>query len=168
MMDLTFTEYYAPILIFIIAAIVVWAALKKLKVIESTWVNAVIAIIVAIIITSSKSSVAYLFHILPYFVVILVATFVLLIVLVFVAKDLEMFKKPIAWIAFILGLILIITMAFGHFPTALHMFPGTTDATLSPEMQDVKSVIDNENFKNSIIFIIVILIVGFFLMKGAG
>jgi hypothetical protein len=166
-MDLGFTGYYAPIFIFIVVAILVWAGLKKIKLIPVEWANVVIAIVLAIMITSSNSSVSYLFKLIPYLTIIFTVIFVLLLILVFATKDISTFQKPLAWIGFILAIIIVFGIAFNSFPGMYHSLPGTSDSHLSTEGQEIKHYVYSQTFKDNFIFVLSIVVVGFFLLKSA-
>jgi hypothetical protein len=74
--------------------------------------------------------------------------------LVLVTKDLATFTKPLAWIGFILAIVLVLAMAFNSFPTLENMLPSGSDSHLDTGMQELKDFLYSSNFKDSIVFIL--------------
>lgn len=166
MMSLSFINYYAPILVLLISFIVVYAALIMLKIPGSKVVLAILSLLVAILLATSQSSVNFIFNVIPLLTVIILVIFVVLIILVFAAKDIETFKKPLAWIGFILAILVVICMAFNSFPTLNHLLPGTSSSAASSQASNFKNFIYSSGFVDGFIFVAAALIVGFILVKA--
>ena len=165
-MNLTFINYYAPILIFIVSTVLIWAGLAKLKIIPNNIVNLILSVILSIILITSQDSVNFLFGVLPYLTLILTVSFVMLLILVFIAKDIGIFKTPLAWIGFALAIVIILSMMFGTFPTMNHMLPNSSDSGLNSSMHEFKDFIYSQNFKDNFIFVLSLVVVGFLLFKA--
>jgi hypothetical protein len=165
-MNTAFISNYAPALVFIVGSILVYAALSMLKVIEEKWLKITLSIIVGIILVSSKSSVNYVFSAIPYITVLMTVLFLVLVILAFVAKDINTFKKPLAWIGFILALLIVLFLAFNQFSVLNHMLPQSSDSGLDSNLEQFKDFIYSQNFKEGLVFVISILVVGFFMFKA--
>lgn len=165
MIDLTFINHYAQVWVALIAFILVFAGLKKLKIYDNNWALAVLSLIIACILASSEQSVNFIFNTIPFLTVLMTISFVILIVLVFVAKDLETFKKPLAIIGFVLCILIVLCMAFNSFPTLNHMLPSSSNAGLTHEAKNFKSWIYSSDFKDGFVFVICIGFVAFLLLK---
>jgi biopolymer transport protein ExbD len=109
--------------------------------------------------------ISFVIEIIPILTVLLVLGFFILIALVFMTKDIATFAKPLGWTIFILSLIFIVGSAFGSFAPLEHMLPHTSDAHLNEGLEQLKDFIYSSAFKDGIIFVISVIVVGFFLLK---
>ena len=161
-MDLSEIGYYAPMLIFLIAGILTFVVLKKLS-IGNTAVNLFLSLFVALIFTTSTRGSNYLTKVIPALTTLMIVGFFILVVLAFFSKDI--FLKPLAWIGFIIALIIVVIMAFQAFPSVYHMLPGTSNAYLDSAAVNTKEFLWDRNTVDSIIFIVITAIVGLFIIK---
>lgn len=166
MMSLSFINEYAPLLVLLISFIVIYAALIMLKVPGSKVILAILSLLVSVVLATSESSVNFIFNVIPFLTVIVTVMFIILIILVFVAKDIGTFKKPLAWIGFILAILIIICVAFNSFPTLNHMLPGSSITTQDSNLSGFKNMIYSTDFIEGFIFVVAVLIVGFILVKA--
>jgi hypothetical protein len=168
MIDLSFLGNYAPVWLLIVLIVVIYAGLEMIKLPGSKFVLALVSVVISFMLVASTTITNFLISVLPYLAVILTLTFFTTLTLVFVAKDLEPFKKPLAWISFILVLVVFLTMAFHSFPALNNIFPNTSDSGLSEGAVQLKNFIYSQNFKDSIVFIGSLVLVCVFLLKKAG
>jgi hypothetical protein len=168
MIPLTFLQNYAPILILLVSFILIYAALKKLNVPGNDITLAVLSLLISLIFVASKSAVNYVFSLIPFLTVILVITMVILVLLVFTAKEIDVFKKPLAIIGFALAIILALGFAFNQFSTLTHMLPGSTNSGLDYSLSKFKNWMYSSIVVDTVVFIGSIVLVWFFLMKKAG
>jgi hypothetical protein len=145
--------------------VLVFGALTLIKLPGTPFVLALTSLLISFIFVSSTAATNFIIGIIPILTVLMVAGFVIMVCLVLVTKDLAAFTKPIAWIIFILGILFILGSAFNSFPTLNHMLPGTSDSGLSAGMEELKDFIYDSSFRDNIIFIVSIVVVGFFLLK---
>jgi hypothetical protein len=165
MMSLSSLGHYAPIWLLIALIIIIYAAAKATKLIESNWILWLFSVILAFAFFSSRHAVNYLLEGIPVITVVLTIGFFLVLMLVLIAKDIEVFKRPIAIISCILGLVILIALAFSHFHVLNHMLPGTSDYGLNSGLEEFKDFIYSKNFKDTFIFIIAVGLVSFFILK---
>jgi len=163
----TFLGNYAFIWLFVIVVVLVYAALKKAGIPGSEMVIAITAFLIGFILLSSTKVTDYLIDIMPLLTVLLVITVLITVILIFVTSGaiLDDFKKYLAWIGLILAVIIVIYVAFNHFPTLYHLTPNSSDYSLNSNERHFKDFIYSDNFKESIIFIIAIVVAGFILLK---
>lgn len=163
----TFLGDYAFIWLFVIVVVLVYAGLKKMGLPGSEWVLAITAFLIGFIVLSSTSTTDYLVNILPYLTIILVLTVLITLVLAFVTEGeiLKDFKKYMAWAGFVIAILVIIFLAFSHFPTLSHMTPDSSNIGLSDNEENFKDFIYSSNFKESLIFVLSIVVVGFAILK---
>lgn len=164
MIELTFLQHYSPVMVFVIAWILSFLALKMLKVPGPDWCFVVLSAMIALMFASSPQTATYIIDIIPYFAVLIIIPLLIFLALALTGK-VNVFQKPVAWMGFIAALIIILVLAFSHFQPLSHMLPGTSDAHLTSEMEDFKEWIYSDNVKDSFVFIISIVLVGFFLLK---
>jgi len=165
MIEFTWIQEIAPILVFVIAWILVYGAMKKLGVIGSDLVLSILALFTSLLLISITASVELTMNIIAYSTTIFVIGFFLILVIAFVSKDLETFKTPLAWTFF--GIIAIITliMAFNSFPAFFHMMPGTSNSHLASSAREIKSLIYSEEVVHNFVFAACALVVGFIIVK---
>ncbi len=165
MIDLTFTEYIAPLLVFVIAFILMYVLLIKADIPGNKIVLAILSGLIAILLVSSTDSVNFLMSALPILTVIAVISLIVFIFLAFfVTKDFDPFKKPIAWTGFIIACLVILALAFGKFPV-LNSFLPNSSSTLSPEMHNLKDFFYSKAFGDGLLFAVFAFLAGFFLVK---
>ena len=168
MIEFNFIEHFAPILVLLVSFILIYAALKLMKVPGTDWVLAILSFILSLIFVSSTSVVSYVFNLLPLLTVVLVVSFFILLILAFfVTKDFDPFRKPLAWVGFIIALILVFGMLFSAFPTFNHLLPSHSNSGLSSEMVDFKDFIYSDTVKDSFVFVVAVAIVFTFLLYKA-
>jgi hypothetical protein len=165
MMNILFANsYWAPLLILVASFILVYMALKKLDTGASDIVLVILSAIVSLIFVSSASSVKYLFNLIPYLAVVMVVSFSIILMLFFAAGK-GMFNKYLAWIGFAVALIIVFWMAFTYFPTLGHMLPDSSNHGLGSNAIDFKNWIYSTQVKDTLILLICVGLVGFFLVK---
>jgi len=109
--DISFVAYFAPIAAFLIVTAVTFAVLLKTKVLGEHKVGLmVLSFIIAALFVSAGGAITYVKTIVPWFAVLLVSLFFLLLVTGFVGKPIEFANKGIG-LAFliILGLVFLIS-----------------------------------------------------------
>ena len=155
----------APILIAAIVFIITFLAIKKLSIPGTDFTFAILALFLAFILFSSTRFTNFLIKIIPAMAILLVASFLILVIMIFVSKDIDAFKKPLSWVVFALAIILILAYAFNQFPVLNHLLPYSSDSYLNSNMREFKDFIYSDDFRESLIFIFVFSIVIFFIFK---
>ena len=159
MIDLSLTQYYAPLLILLISFLIIFAALTKLKIGGTSWSNAILSLLLSFIIVSSESVVDYMVDVLPVLTVLVTIGFVFTIILVFLDYEKSPFKKIMAWIGFVLAILIVLCIAFNNFPTLAHLLPSSSDAGLNSGLRAVKHQVYTEDFRDFLIFLVSIVVV---------
>ena len=158
---------YAPILVMLVSFILCFMALKLLKAPGTPATLAILSFLLALILVSSTSSVKYIFNLIPVLSVIMLAAFCILLILALVAKNLDIFRKPLAWIGFILAILVCLGIAFNQFHTLNSFLPNTGDSGLNTGLVKLKDWIYSNDFKDGFLLVLSASIVGFFMLKGA-
>ncbi len=165
MMSLSFLNNYVQVWLLVALIIVIYAAVKATKLVESNWLLWLFSVILAFTFFSSRDAKNYLLDGIPIITLILVLGFFLVLMLVLVAKDLESFKKVIAIASFIIGIGILIFLAFDNFQALSHMLPGTSDSGLSNNAEELKDFLYSTKFKDNFVFFFSVALVSFFILK---
>ena len=103
--DISGLNFFMPVFSFLFVFVIVYVLLARFKVVvESKFANVLISFIIAIIFMSFSSLKLYVQTIIPWFVVLLVIVFLVLLMGLFTSKD----WVPKSWFAWIVIIILII------------------------------------------------------------
>jgi lysylphosphatidylglycerol synthetase-like protein (DUF2156 family) len=140
--------------IFLVAMILVYAGLIKLKIPGSKWIMAVLSLLISMIFLTNSQARHLATDIVPYFAVILIASVLLLLTLIFVAVKIETFQKPIAIAVLVVAILVIIFTAFHAIPTLYHMLPDASDSHLNHQMIEIKDEIYSSEFKENFWFVV--------------
>jgi hypothetical protein len=160
-----FLAHYNYIWLLVILIVLFYAALKTIKLPGSEWVLALTSLLLSFMVISSTRITKYLIKTIPLLTIILVLGFFILLTLVLVAKDISIFKKPLAWIGFALAILIILCLAFSSFPTLNHLLPNSSDRGLDNNLIEFKDFIYSHDFKEGLVFVISVIVVGFFMLK---
>jgi hypothetical protein len=137
-----------------------------MKVPGSKAILALVALLLSFIFVSSKTTTNFIIDIIPIITVLMVIGFMILVMLALVTKDIGTFAKPLAWIGFVLAVLIVLSMASSSFPTLNHMLPHSSDSGLNNGLEELKDFIYSHDFKDTIVFVISIVVICFFLIKG--
>ncbi len=153
-----------PIWIMIALVILIYAGLKKIKLPGNDFVLALLSFLLSFMVVSSIGLTKYVASVVSLMTVILILSFIVLMVLVFVTKEGD-FAKPLGVVGLILCFLIIILTAFSQFPALNHALPGTSNSGLSSGLAEFKDYIYSGMGKDGLIFIIAVAICSFFLLK---
>ncbi len=164
-MEFLWIKEIMPILIFLIAFILCYAGLQKIKLPGSNWVLALLSFLISLLLVSSINSTNYLGGVISIASVLLIVSFFLMLLVIFVAKDLEIFKTPLSWAIFIIGAMLVLILTFNNFPNLYHMLPGTSDSSLTDELSELKDFIYSQKFIQNFVFTAAAIAIAFVVIK---
>ena len=164
-MEFEWIQDITPLLVFVISWILIYVALKKLKVPANDWVLSILGIITSLIILTSEKSIDFLSYTFVMIPTILIVSFFLMLLLAFTAKDIEIFLKPIAWIIVIIAAIILIYFAFEFYPEIYNMMPGTSNSHLTSPARQFKDFIYSEEFVHNFLILAAIIIFSFVLIR---
>ena len=104
-LDLTGITYFLPLLSFLVIFIITFAVLNKTKIIDNTLWEVFLAFVIATIFVSGLTVRNYILNIVPWFAVLLICLFLILVITGFIGKDLTSWNKGFG-IAFVIILII--------------------------------------------------------------
>jgi len=164
----SFIADYSYIWLFVILVVLIYAALKTIKLPGNDMALAAVSVLVSALLIASDSVTTYLIGVIPFLTLIAGLIFLFLIMLaLLVTKDWNPFKKPMAWIGFALAILICLTIAFNQFPVLNHMLPNSSDSGLNENLSEFKEFLYSSTFKESAIFIVSAGLICFFLLKKA-
>lgn len=149
-----------PLLAFLFIVILVYSLLLKTALLgASKYIMITLALIIGLVFISFSKLRDYLMNVIPYFIILLVVCFFLLIMLIFITKDWEKVMKPLTWVFVVIFALIIIVLAFKFFPTLYHLLPKTSNYTLNSPLTSFKLWLYSKRIINTIIFTLATAIV---------
>lgn len=120
--DISGIFFFMPIISFLFVFLVVWSLLVKTKLLgESSWTNLFVGLIMATIFISFSSLDLYVRTIIPWFVVLFICVFLVLLLGGLATKDLGKFMGNwLGWISVILLVIIFLISAIKVFNPVFH------------------------------------------------
>jgi len=150
--DLSSFADFLPIFSFLIVLLVVYAVLHKTGIFGGKFIQAVIAILMAVIFITFRGGREYLENVVPWFAILIVCLFFVLVLMAFIGKDVSSLGKGIGMF-FVIVLILVFVIS------AIVVFSG-----------DVSSLYDrlreSSRVYGAVVLIIVASLVGWVLVRG--
>ncbi len=118
--DISGLSYFMPIFGFLFVFVIVYALLSKTKLLgENTFINILISFIIAIIFAVTSSTQEYVQTVTPWFVVLIVALFFILIIIGLSQQKIEDIMKPsFVWVFIVLLILVFLISAIKVFPAA--------------------------------------------------
>jgi len=165
-LDISGLYFFIPVFSFLFVFFIIYSLLAVSKVLgDSKFIHALISFIVAIVFMSFSSAELYVRTIIPWFVILLVVVFLILLIAGF-TKNLEAVTKPwFAWVVIgVLGIIFLIA-AIGVFNPIFHPDLVVTEGTSPGVVQQLKEVLESSNIVGSVILIIIAAIVAWVVTK---
>ena len=163
-LDISGLNFFMPVFSFLLVFVIVYALLAKFKIIgESKWILVFVSFIVAIIFMSFSSLKLYVETIIPWFVVLLVIVFLVLIMGFFTSKD-WVPKSWFAWIIIIILIIIFLVSAIRVFNPVFHPDLGITSGQGTSMLEQVGEYLDG-GFLGSVLLLIIAGIVAWVITR---
>ncbi|MFA5992389.1 MAG: hypothetical protein WC796_01640 [Candidatus Pacearchaeota archaeon] len=154
MLDLSWLSYYITIFGFLFVFTIMLAILSKTKILgdSSNWANILVSLVFAIVFVTFSPGVEYVQTIIPWFVILIIALFFVLIIVGFSQKKMDDFMKPgLGWVFIILLAIVFIVAAIKVFnPIFVQFLPGTASSA-----SGIKSFFYSERFLGGALLLII-------------
>ncbi len=165
--DISWLSEGMPIFGFVLAFVLAYAVLLKIKVLgESTWINVIISFILTVIFASFSSIREYVTNITPWFVVILTISFFFLMLIFFMVKEPESFTKPVVIVLVSLFGVVLIAAFFYSFNSAQAYLPGANESGANGFLLSIKHFILEERVLSGILLFVTAIIVGIIITRG--
>ena len=111
--DLSSLAEIVPLLTFLVVFILAFAVLNKTKVIENSFIQLLVAGLLALMFITAAGARAYVENIVPWFAVLLVCLFFVMAVLGFVGQDVDFMRKGLG--AAFIGVLIVALLVSGAF-----------------------------------------------------
>jgi hypothetical protein len=161
--DISGLVFFMPIFSFFFVFLIIFAILAKSQILgESKWINVLISFIMASIFMFFSSNVTYVQTVVPWFVVLLVVVFLVILMTAFVTKDWDKLLNPgLAWVVVVILVIIFLISAIYVFNPVLHPDYGLA----SGDGPSILSQISSSKVFGGILLIIITAIVAWLITK---
>ena len=165
-LDISGLFFFMPVLSFLFVFLIVYALLASTKVLKAHWfVHVLISFIMAIIFMSFSSAELYIRTILPWFVVLIVIVFLVLLIAMFSTKAWDKMMTPaFAWIIIGILVIIFLVSAIRVFNPVFHPDLGITSGQGTSMIEQIRDYMDG-GVAGSILLIIIAVIVTWVITK---
>lgn len=155
-----------PLLTFALVFVLIFAILRKTKILGETGViNTITSLILSIILLSFTSVGNYIANITPWFAVIIVILFFFFMFIAFLIKEPEAFLKPLTIVFIIIFALILITAIFYTFPSSHAYLPGESEEGANGTLLSIKHFIFEEKFLSGLLLLVIAIIVGFIITR---
>ena len=166
-LDISGVFFFMPVFSFLFVFLITYAILAKTQILgEMNWINVFVSFILAIVFMSFSSAELYVRTVIPWFVVLVIAVFFILIIAGF-TKNLDTIMKPwFAWLIIIVLGIVFLVAAINVFNPVFHPDLIITGAESGPGVvEQFKDFISSSRVAGSFILLIVAGIVAWVVTK---
>ena len=163
-LDISGLNFFMPIFSFLLVFVIAYVLLARFKIIgESKFANVLISFIIAIIFMSFSSLKLYVETIIPWFVVLLVIVFLVLLMGLFTSKD-WIPKSWFAWIVVVVLIIIFLISAISVFNPVFHPDLGITSGQGTSMLEQLGGYFGG-GFLGSILLLIIAGIIAWVLTR---
>jgi len=164
--DISGIFFFMPIISFLFVFLIVWSILVKSKILgEAPWVNLFVGLIMATIFMSFSSLDLYVRTVIPWFVVLFICVFLVMLLGGLAAKDMTKFMGNwLGWVAIALLVIIFLISAIKVFNPVFHPDLIITSGEGTSLVEQIRYGADGTVF-GSILLIIIASIVSWVLVK---
>lgn len=168
MVDITGISYFGPILAFLIVLIIVFALLNKTKLLgDHLFVQLFVSFVVATIFVSAAGVRAFVLTVTPWFGMLVVSLFFILLLLAFVGDPVKNFTRGVGIGFVILMLLVFLVSGFVVFSNLIAPYlPGSSGAGAEPTLFYASREIFQTRFFGAVLLFGVGAIVSWILVKG--
>jgi len=166
--DISFINYFAPILAFLLVTIVIAAILIKTKLLgDNKWVQVFVALFIASIFVSVAGARQYVLNIVPWVAVLIVALLLVFLIVGFVGKPLADMHKGIGVVFLILfGIVFVVAGFFVFSEVLVKYIPGPSYGVgASPEGLYFTNWLYSPRVMGAIVLVVLSAIVAWVLVK---
>tara|TARA_B100001971_G_C18246774_1_gene574862 strand:- start:838 stop:1347 length:510 start_codon:yes stop_codon:yes gene_type:complete len=166
-LDISGLYFFMPVFSFLFVFFIIYALLATSKVLgKGKFVHAVISFIVAVVFMSFSSAELYVRTIIPWFIVLIVVVFLILMIAGF-TKNLDAVMKPwFAWLIIIVLGIVFLVAAINVFNPVFHPDLIVTSSESGPGViQQFKDFISSSKIAGSFILLVIAIIVAWVVTK---
>ncbi|PIN77231.1 hypothetical protein COV15_02700 [Candidatus Woesearchaeota archaeon CG10_big_fil_rev_8_21_14_0_10_34_12] len=157
-----------PIFVFVFLFVVLYAILAKTKILgESQENNIIVSFVLSIIFATLTSTRDYVISLIPWFAILFVIAFLVLLLVGIMQKDVDKFIKPwVSWIFVIIFVIIIIILAIKVFyPQIAPYTPGGDETGANPIILQIKHLIATPEVLGGLLLLVIAAVTAWVLVK---
>jgi len=165
--DFTWLSQGMPLFGFFLVFFIMYAILAKTKILGEGFINIFVSAIFAIVFITFSPGIEYVQVVLPWFSILIIALFLLLVIVGFSQKDMSKFMAPwLAWVFIIFLAVIIISAGIVVFNPSLSPYlPGQSDTGGNAFLISVKNFVYGEKFLGAALLLILAAITSWILLK---
>ena len=166
--DYSWLNYFMPIFGFLFVFVVMYAVLAKTKLLgEGQFTNSFVSFIFAIIFVSFSPGIDFVETVIPWFVILFIALFLVMIIVGLSQKKVDDFMKPwMAWVFIVLLAIVFLISAMVVFNPVLGPYlPGQSDVGGEAFLISVKHFLYSERFLGALLLLGIAAVTAWILTK---
>ncbi|MDD5193900.1 MAG: hypothetical protein PHF67_04935 [Candidatus Nanoarchaeia archaeon] len=166
--EITGINYFMPLFSFFFVLLIVYLILNKTKILGgSNFLNFLVSFIMAIVFMSFSSIELYVRNLIPWFVVLLVIVFLVLVLAAFSTKDIDkIMTSKFAWAVMIILIIIFLIVAIQVFNPIFHPDKIVTSGSSGTAGTQIINFFVNSKYTGTILLIVVAVILGWIVTKG--
>lgn len=167
-LDFSWLSYYMAIFGFLFVFTVMFAILTKTKILgDEGLIISLVSFVFAIIFVTFSPGVEYVGTIVPWFSILVIALFFILIIVGFSQKEIDKFMKPwIAWVFIIILIIIFLVAAIRVFNPVLGPYlPGASGAGGDATLLKYKSFFYSEKVLGALLLLVIAAITSWVLTR---
>jgi purine-cytosine permease-like protein len=169
--DVSWLNFYIPIFGFLFVFVVMFAILIKTKVLgDNPFTNSIVSFVFAIIFITFSPGIDLVEMILPWFVILMISLFFVLLIVAFSQKDMDKFMKPgLAWFFIgVLAIIFLVSSIIVFNPFLSPYLPGSDDSGGNESLLAIKNFIYGEKFLGAFLLLAIAVAVSWLITKKSG
>ena len=167
--DLSGIAYFVPLLAFLLVFVVSYAILKKTKILgDDDWILLVVGFVIATIFVSATSLRQAVENVVPWFVMLLVALFFIMILMAFSQGEVNKMMKP--WFGWIFVLVLIVIFLISlmqvYYGVLYPYLPGYSGNSGDPFLIQLKDFFYSSKFLGAALLLILAALASWVITRG--
>jgi len=167
-LDLSWLGYYMSFFGFLLVFLVMFAILTKTKILgDSAFMNFFVSLIFSIIFVTFSPGIEYVQTILPWFAILIICLFLVLMLIGFSQKNMDEFMKPwFAWVGIAILIIIFLISAIVVFnPVISPYLPGQPDTGGESFLLSLKHFFYSEKFLGAVLLIVIAALTAWIVTK---
>jgi len=156
-----------PVFSFLFVFVVVYAILAKTKVLGDQRVNLLVSFVMAIIFMNFSSMQLYVETMLPWFVVLIISLFLVLVIMAFSTKDVgKMMTPAFAWVMVAILVIIFLISAIKVFNPVFHPEYGVVSGSSPQIISQIRGIFDNQAGGSILLLVVAAVVTWVLVRKG--
>jgi hypothetical protein len=166
-LDISGVFFFMPVFSFLFVFLITYAILAKTKILgEMNWINVFVSFILAIVFMSFSSIELYVRSIIPWFAVLFVIVFLILLVAGLATKDLDgIMTKQFAWVFVAIMVVIFLIIAIKVFNPVLHPDLIVTSGDGPGIVEQLRDILDTR-VAGGLLLVVIALVVARVITSG--